>query len=149
MLVNFYFLPLLFGSSDPTAQSLLVRVPHKVGFSLNIGLDLLQLRLLHVIAQMRLIFGNSGVGGEAAFGAQNVIKAAECEASRIITQPRPRRGLALRRLSPPIVSRHVAKFADEPQWSGGMVGESVLEDMELEARLREVGEEVAHEAGGR
>ena len=39
--------------------------------------------------------------------------------------------------------------ADEPQWSGGMVGESVLEDMELEARLREVGEEVAHEAGGR
>ena len=69
------------------------------------------LRLFHVIAQMRLIFGNSGVGGEAAFGAQNVIKAAECEASRIITQPRPRRGLALRRLSPPIVSRHVAKFA--------------------------------------
>ena len=30
-----------------------------------------------------------------------------------------------------------------------MVGESVLADMELEARLREVGEEVAHEAGGR
>ena len=29
-----------------------------------------------------------------------------------------------------------------------MVGESVLADMELEARLREVGEEVAHEAGG-
>ena len=39
--------------------------------------------------------------------------------------------------------------ADEPEWSGGMVGESVLADMELEARLREVGEEVAHEAGGR
>ena len=37
--------------------------------------------------------------------------------------------------------------ADEPEWSGGMVGESVLADMELEARLREVGEEVAHEAG--
>ena len=105
MLVNFSFLPLLFGSSAPTAQKrlLIVIIPHKVGFSLNIGLDLLQLRLLHVIAQMRLIFGNSGVGGEAAFGAQNVIKAAECEASRIITQPRPRLGLALRRLSPPIV----------------------------------------------
>ena len=28
-----------------------------------------------------------------------------------------------------------------------MVGESVLADMELEARLRQVGEEVAHEAG--
>ena len=38
--------------------------------------------------------------------------------------------------------------ADEPEWSGGMVGESVLADMELEARLREVGEEIAHEAGG-
>ena len=37
--------------------------------------------------------------------------------------------------------------ADEPEWSGEMVGESVLADMELEARLREVGEEVAHEAG--
>ena len=29
---------------------------------------------------------------------------------------------------------------DEPEWSGGMVGESVLADMELEARLRGVGE---------
>ena len=39
--------------------------------------------------------------------------------------------------------------ADEPEWSGGMVGESVLADMELEARLRGGGEEVAPEAGGR
>ena len=38
---------------------------------------------------------------------------------------------------------------DEPEWSGGMVGESVLADMELEARLRGVGEEFAPEAGGR
>ena len=38
--------------------------------------------------------------------------------------------------------------ADEPEWSGGMVGESVLADMELEARLRRRGEEFAPEAGG-
>ena len=38
---------------------------------------------------------------------------------------------------------------DEPEWIGGMVGESVLADMELEARLRGVGEEFAPEAGGR
>ena len=36
--------------------------------------------------------------------------------------------------------------ADGPEWSGGMVGESILADMEREAQLREIGEEFAPSA---